>query len=68
MPQRPIGHLLCHGELVVVETENDLYLGTAEVLDGQLVVRSGFVGRPVVLNVQDVERITPAAEHPDLAG
>lgn len=55
--------LLNHGELVVVETEDDLWLGTAEVLGETLVVRSGYVGRPVVLDVDEVVSVLPATEH-----
>jgi hypothetical protein len=59
--------LLAGGELVVVETEDDLFLGTAEVLADVIVVRSGFVGRPVVLAHEDVVRVTPFAEFSDPA-
>lgn len=54
--------LLNHGELVVVETEDDVWLGTAEVLNDTLVIRSGFVGRPVVLDVDEVLSVIPADE------
>jgi hypothetical protein len=59
--------LLADGELVVVETEDDLFLGTAEVLADVIVVRSGFVGRPVVLAHEDVMRVTPFSEFTDPA-
>lgn len=45
---------LAHGELVVVETEDDLFLGTAEVLVDVLVVRNGLVGCPMLLSHEDV--------------
>jgi hypothetical protein len=54
---------LADGELLVVETEDDWFLGTVEVLTDVLVVRSGFVGRPVVLRHEAVVRVTPALEH-----
>jgi hypothetical protein len=54
---------LADGELLVVETEDDWFLGTVEVLPDVVVVRSGFVGRPVVLRHEDVVRVTPALEH-----
>lgn len=54
---------LSDGELLVVETKDDWFLGTVEVLPDALVVRSGFVGRPVVLRHEDVLRVTPAFEH-----
>ena len=58
--------MLAAGELVVVETEDDWFLGTVEVAGDALIVRSGFVGRPVVLSPEEVVRIVPAAEfeHP----
>lgn len=55
-------NLLAHGEVVVIETENARYLGTVEVHDGSFIVRSGFVGRPVVLSADEVVRVT-APEH-----
>jgi hypothetical protein len=60
-----VRNMLAHGELVVVETDEDGWLGTAEVRDGDLVVRSGFRGHPVVVAIEDVERITLASEHED---
>jgi hypothetical protein len=60
-----MGELLADGQIVVVETEEDVFLGTAEVSDGHVVVRSGYVGRPVVLPLPRVRRVTPADEHPD---
>jgi hypothetical protein len=56
---------LAGGELVVVETEDDRFLGTAEALAGGLVVRSGLVGRPTVVAHADVLRVTPFAEWDD---
>lgn len=57
---------LAAGELVVVETEDDWYLGAAEVTPDGLIVRSGFVGRPVVLAHEDVVRVVPASEYVDV--
>lgn len=56
--------LLAEGEIVVVETEDDWYLGTAEMTDGAVIVRNGYVGRPVVLDVNDIQSIIPAQLHP----
>ena len=56
-------NFLADEQLVVVETEDDHYLGTAEVRGGYSIVRNGYVGRPVHLNLADVQRITPATEH-----
>jgi hypothetical protein len=58
--------LLNHGELVVIETDDDVWLGTAEVVDGTFVVRSGYVGRPVVLEADDVVSMVPATESEDV--
>lgn len=56
---------LAHGELVVVETDDDWFLGTAEVLEIGIVVRNGFAGRPVTLDHDDVVRVTPHADFTD---
>jgi len=57
---------LAGGELVVVETEDDHFLGTAEVVDGTLIVRPGYVGRPLRVPLAEVLRITLATEHEDV--
>ena len=62
----PVRDLLANGEVVVVETEDDAYLGTAEVQDGHLVVRSGHRGHPVVLLLSEVLSVIPAQGHPDV--
>jgi hypothetical protein len=54
------------GELVVVETDDDWFLGTAEVTPDAVVIRTGFVGRPTLLALEDVVRVVPAAEYLDL--
>lgn len=65
-------HLLGHGQLLVVETDDDVLLGTVEVRTqgpySTVIIRSGYVGRPVVVDADDVVSITPATEHPDVAG
>lgn len=58
-----MSHVLAHGELVVVETDDDAFLGVAEVLDAHLIVRNGFVGRPVLIPLAEVVSISPAADH-----
>ena len=58
---------LAHGEIVVVETEDDAFLGTAEIVGGRIVIRSGYVGRPVLVAVGDVVAVIPAQWHPDVA-
>lgn len=47
-------NLMANGEVIVVETEKGRYLGTVEVSDGRFIVRSGYVGRPVVLSAAEV--------------
>ena len=54
---------LAGGELVVIETEDDQFLGTAEVDDDCLVIRPGYVGRPLRVPLADVIRLTLASEH-----
>jgi hypothetical protein len=57
---------LAGGELLVVETEDDQFLGTAAVDGDSLVIRPGYVGRPVRVPLTDVIRVTLAAEHDDI--
>jgi hypothetical protein len=60
--------LLAHGELLVLETDDgQVHLGTVEVRPDALVVRSGFAGRPTLLDPETVERICPAAEYLEAA-
>ena len=54
------------GELMVVETDDDLFLGTVEVRGDALVIRDGFVGRPTLVDINDVVGLTLAYEHPDV--
>lgn len=54
---------LAGGDLLVVETDDDWYLGSVEVTAGSAIVRSGFVGRPTVVPLEDVVRIVPVAEY-----
>jgi len=55
-------------QFVVVETEHEAYLGTLNVLDeDHVVIRTGYVGRPGVVRVEDIETITLAELHPDVA-
>jgi hypothetical protein len=59
-----VTYYLADGELLVIETDDDAYLGTAEVVGDTLVVRNGYVGRPTVVPRQEVRHVTPAGEHP----
>lgn len=57
------------GELVVVEAGDTAYLGTLKPLPGRgrrVAVRSGRVGRPVVLRMDEIDSVRPAAGHPDV--
>ena len=52
-------------QLVVVETEEDHFLGQVDLLpDGVVRVRSGFRGHPHLLDAQDVTSIVRAEDHP----
>jgi hypothetical protein len=53
---------LGHGELMLVETDEDWFLGAVEVTVDALVVRSGLVGRPVLVPHDEVVRIVLASE------
>lgn len=57
-----MGSFLGHGELMLVEIDEDRFLGTVEVTEDVMVIRSGFVGRPVVVLHDDVVRIVLASE------
>lgn len=53
------------GSLVVVETEEDQFLGFLDVgTDGLLRLRSGFRGHPYLLDGDEVVAITLATQHP----
>jgi hypothetical protein len=55
---------MANGEVLVVETQQHI-LGAVEVRDGSFVVRSGYVGRLVVLGAADVVSVTvPESEAP----
>jgi hypothetical protein len=53
---------LGRGEVMLVETDEDWFLGTVEVTAEALVVRSGFVGRPVLVPHEEVVRVVLASE------
>lgn len=56
---------LWHDQLVVVETEEDHFLGLVDLLpDGVVRVRSGFRGHPHLLDADDVTAIVRAEDHP----
>ena len=56
---------LSGGDVLVVETEEDWFVGSVEARADVLVVRSGYAGRPVLVPHEDVVRVTPVSEHDD---
>lgn len=50
--------------IFVVETADDAFLGTIEFVEGGIVVRNGYVGRPVFVEQASLVRVLPADEHP----
>jgi hypothetical protein len=53
--------------LFVVETyDGPAYLGELEYLDDQVVVYTGYVGRPPVISRDEISAIVPAQLHPDV--
>jgi hypothetical protein len=53
-------------DLYVVETSDDIFVGTIEFVQDAVVVRSGFAGHPQVVDADDIERVTLAEQHPDV--
>lgn len=53
--------------LFVVETyDGPAYLGEVEHRDDEVVVYTGYVGRPPVIHRSDISAIVPAQYHPDV--
>lgn len=53
--------------LFVVETyDGAAYLGEVEHRDDEVVVYTGYVGRPPVIQRSDISAIVPAQLHPDV--
>lgn len=53
--------------LFVVEThDGSAYLGEVEHRDDEVVVYTGYVGRPPVISRSDISTIVPAQYHPDV--
>ena len=65
MPHDVVMGKLAAGELLVVETDEDRFMGSVEVLADVLVVRSGYRGHPTTVAHGDVVRITPVDEWVD---
>lgn len=51
-------------EIFVIETGDDILIGMVEFVKGGIVVRNGFVGRPVRVEAVDLVRLLPAEDHP----
>lgn len=51
-------------EIFVVETNDDILIGMIEFVKGAVVVRNGFVGRPMRVEAGDIVRLLPAEDHP----
>jgi hypothetical protein len=58
---------LASTEVFVVETSSgEVHLGHLVFGDGTLTVLSGFAGRPIVLDADEVDSVLPAVDHPDI--
>lgn len=58
---------MASSEVFVVETgSGEVHLGHLLFGEGTLTVLSGFAGRPVVLDADDVVSVVPASDHPDV--
>lgn len=54
-------------EVFVVETSSgEVHLGHLVFGEDSLTVFSGFAGRPVVLDADEIDSVLPAADHPDV--
>lgn len=51
---------------VVETTDGSVFLGRVALADDVLTVRSGLVGRPAVLPIENVEELVLASEHPHI--
>lgn len=65
---RKLTTLAKSGEIVVIETDSDRYIGTIEIdTDAQTVaVYNGFAGRPPVLDFCDILAASYARDHADV--
>lgn len=50
--------------IFVVETSDDILLGMVDFVEGGIVVRTGFVGHPIVVPADEIVRLTVAEDHP----
>lgn len=56
---------LAKGDILVLETEDDVFLGALEVRKDALVVHTGFRGHPRLVPWSEVMSVHLAVEHPD---
>lgn len=47
----------------VVETEDDIFLGLIEFVDGGIIIRNGFQGHPKRIEADDIVQLMPANMH-----
>lgn len=52
------------GTFYVVETEDDIFLGLIELVDGGVIIRNGFQGHPKRVESADIIQMFPATMHP----
>jgi len=52
--------------LYVVETEDDIFVGCLEFINGAVIVRSGFQGHPKTVKAEDIVQLMPAHMHSDV--
>jgi hypothetical protein len=51
-------------EFYVVETEDDIFLGLIDFVQGGVYIRNGFAGHPKHVDAQDIVQMYPASMHP----
>ena len=60
---------MASSEVFVVETtDGEVQLGHLRFGEGTVTVFSGYAGRPVILDEDEVDSIVPASTHPDVEG
>lgn len=52
--------------LLVVETDDDWFIGTVVVDDFTVTIMTGFAGRPKVLHISEIVGVELAEGHPDV--
>jgi hypothetical protein len=54
--------------LMVIETEDDIFLGSLDITGDKVRVKTHTRGHPVFLDIKDIVRLTPAEEHEAVEG